>query len=194
MCQPLRGLPAFAGMTSEDCAMSRNHRDHDAEMGPDDDRGQDPRLAQAARATSYRAGEELLEIETTKITNVMEARRGRHACAGSWRRPVRPCRSARLLAVVAPDEVPDARDRRLCRRVVAVPSRQPKKRPKPRPCAARDRGRRPAPALPRTRRAATVSRSLLRARLRRRSQHLDVHPAGAGRRPADDRPGPAGAW
>ena len=40
----------------------------------------------------FAEGEELLEIETTKITNVMEAPAGA-PCGGSWRRRVRPCRS-----------------------------------------------------------------------------------------------------
>jgi pyruvate dehydrogenase E2 component (dihydrolipoamide acetyltransferase) len=55
----------------------------------------------------YRAGEELLEIETTKITNVMEAGE-----PGRLRRIVaRPGATlpiGALLAVAAPDEVPDA--------------------------------------------------------------------------------------
>jgi len=42
---------------------------------------------------SYRAGEELLEIETSKITNVFEAA-NRANCAASWRRKEPRCRSA----------------------------------------------------------------------------------------------------
>ena len=56
---------------------------------------------------SYRAGEELLEIETTKITNVFEAGE-----AGRLRRIVAVAGATlpvgALLAVTAPDSVPDA--------------------------------------------------------------------------------------
>src|SRR5256885_9081259 len=56
---------------------------------------------------SLAAGEELLEIETTKITNVYEASEG-----GTWRRIVAPAGATlpigALLAVAAPAEVPDA--------------------------------------------------------------------------------------
>src|SRR5688572_31260783 len=56
---------------------------------------------------SYRAGEELLEIETSKITNVFEASE-----PGKLRRIVAPEGATlpigALLAVVAPDSVPDA--------------------------------------------------------------------------------------
>src|SRR5260370_24339544 len=52
-------------------------------------------------------GEEILEIETTKITNVFEAPE-----AGTLRRIVAPARATlpggALLAVVAPEEVPDS--------------------------------------------------------------------------------------
>src|ERR1700675_3739330 len=55
----------------------------------------------------YRAGEELLEIETTKITNVMEAGE-----AGTLRRIVAAAGSTlpvgALLAVAAPESVPNA--------------------------------------------------------------------------------------
>jgi pyruvate dehydrogenase E2 component (dihydrolipoamide acetyltransferase) len=55
---------------------------------------------------SFAGGEELLEIETTKITNVMEAPAG-----GTLRRIVAPAGATlpvgALLAVVAPDEVAD---------------------------------------------------------------------------------------
>jgi pyruvate dehydrogenase E2 component (dihydrolipoamide acetyltransferase) len=55
---------------------------------------------------SFAAGEELLEIETTKITNVMEAPAG-----GTLRRIVAPAGATlpvgALLAVVAPEEVAD---------------------------------------------------------------------------------------
>ncbi|HTT79171.1 MAG TPA: acetoin dehydrogenase dihydrolipoyllysine-residue acetyltransferase subunit [Stellaceae bacterium] len=55
---------------------------------------------------AYRAGEELLEIETSKITNVMEASEG-----GRLRRIVAPEGTTLpvggLLAVAAPDSVPD---------------------------------------------------------------------------------------
>src|SRR5207302_7913977 len=55
---------------------------------------------------SFAEGEELLEIETTKITNVMEAPAG-----GTLRRIVAPAGATLpvggLLAVVAPDEVGD---------------------------------------------------------------------------------------
>jgi pyruvate dehydrogenase E2 component (dihydrolipoamide acetyltransferase) len=55
---------------------------------------------------SFAAGEELLEIETTKITNVMEA-----PAAGKLRRIVAPAGTTlpvgALLAVAAPEEVPD---------------------------------------------------------------------------------------
>ena len=53
-------------------ADERDHPDHDAEMGSDDDRGENPGWLKK-EGDSYRAGEELLEIETTKITNVFEA-------------------------------------------------------------------------------------------------------------------------
>src|SRR5437016_6926898 len=56
---------------------------------------------------SYRAGDELLEIETTKITNVMEAGE-----AGTLRRIVAAAGTTlpigALLAVAAPESVPDA--------------------------------------------------------------------------------------
>src|SRR5256885_16558307 len=56
---------------------------------------------------SYRAGEELLEIETTKITNVFEASE-----PGKLRRIVAASGATlpigALLAVAAPDSVPDA--------------------------------------------------------------------------------------
>src|SRR5438874_8153331 len=56
---------------------------------------------------TYRAGEELLEIETTKITNVMEAGE-----PGTLRRIVAASGATlpigALLAVAAPDSVPDA--------------------------------------------------------------------------------------
>src|SRR5712691_5901932 len=56
---------------------------------------------------SYRAGEELLEIETTKITNVFEAGE-----PGTLRRIVAAAGTTlpigALLAVAAPDGVPDA--------------------------------------------------------------------------------------
>ena len=62
------------------------------------------------------ASDELLEIETTKITNVMEAGE-----AGTLRRIVAPEGATLpiggLLAVVAPKDVADGRDRRLCRRL-----------------------------------------------------------------------------
>ncbi len=55
----------------------------------------------------FRAGEELLEIETTKITNVFEASE-----AGRLRRVVAPAGMTlpigALLAVAAPDGVPDS--------------------------------------------------------------------------------------
>ncbi len=69
--------------------------DHDAEMGFDHDRGKGRGLAQAAMAQHFAPGEEILEIETTKITNVLEMPRGRHVAARSWRRTAPPCRSAR---------------------------------------------------------------------------------------------------
>ena len=60
-----------------------------------------------AEGDSYRAGEELLEIETTKITNVMEAGE-----AGTLRRIVAADGATLpvggLLAVAAPESVPDA--------------------------------------------------------------------------------------
>jgi pyruvate dehydrogenase E2 component (dihydrolipoamide acetyltransferase) len=60
-----------------------------------------------AEGESYRAGEELLEIETTKITNVMEAGE-----AGLVRRIVAAAGATlpvgALLAVAAPESVPDA--------------------------------------------------------------------------------------
>src|ERR1051326_7946348 len=60
-----------------------------------------------AEGDSYRAGEELLEIETTKITNVMEAGE-----AGTLRRIVAADGATLpvggVLAVVAPESVPDA--------------------------------------------------------------------------------------
>ena len=56
---------------------------------------------------SYRAGEELLEIETSKITNVFEA-----SDAGKLRRIIAPEGTTlpigALLAVAAPDSVPDS--------------------------------------------------------------------------------------
>ena len=56
---------------------------------------------------SFKPGEELLEIETTKITNVFEASEG-----GTLRRIVAPAGATlpigALLAVAAPAEVPDA--------------------------------------------------------------------------------------
>src|SRR5216110_3103532 len=60
-----------------------------------------------AEGDSYRAGEELLEIETTKITNVMEAGE-----PGILRRIVAAAGATlpigALLAVAAPESVPDA--------------------------------------------------------------------------------------
>jgi pyruvate dehydrogenase E2 component (dihydrolipoyllysine-residue acetyltransferase) len=60
-----------------------------------------------AEGDTYRAGEELLEIETTKITNVMEAGEG-----GKLRRIVAAAGAVLpvggLLAVAAPEAVPDA--------------------------------------------------------------------------------------
>jgi len=60
-----------------------------------------------AEGDSYRAGEELLEIETSKITNVMEAGE-----AGTLRRIVAAAGATlpigALLAVAAPQSVPDA--------------------------------------------------------------------------------------
>src|SRR5438876_645010 len=55
----------------------------------------------------FAEGEELLEIETTKITNVLEASEG-----GTLRRIVAPAGATlpvgALLAVAAPEEVPEA--------------------------------------------------------------------------------------
>src|SRR5712692_3462141 len=60
-----------------------------------------------AEGDSYRAGEELLEIETTKITNVFEA-----SDPGTLRRIVAAEGATlpigALLAVAAPESVPDA--------------------------------------------------------------------------------------
>ena len=60
-----------------------------------------------AEGDAYRAGDELLEIETSKITNVMEASEG-----GTLRRIVAQADVTLpiggLLAVAAPDSVPDA--------------------------------------------------------------------------------------
>ena len=75
-------------------------------MGPDDDRGQGRAVAEAARRI-VRAGEELLEIETSKITNVVEA-----DAAGTLTRIVAPEGTTlpigALLAVIAPPDTPAA--------------------------------------------------------------------------------------
>ena len=121
-------------------------------------------------------GTEIVEIETSKITNVMEAGE-----TGTMRRIVAEAGATlpigALIAVVALPEVHRRRDRRLCRRV-----RSPRRR-------GRSRGRRPGAAIRRGRRAAAaLSRTRRRRRpdrvdpwLWRRPQHLDVRAAGAGR-------------
>ena len=71
-------------------------------MGPDHDRRKGRGLAQA-RGAGFRAGEEILEIETTKITNTVEAE-----WAGTLRRIVAAAGATlpvgALLAVSAPKE------------------------------------------------------------------------------------------
>ena len=137
----------------------------------------------------FAEGEELLEIETTKITNVFEAPTG-----GTLRRivrpPARPCRSA-----VARRSRPRGGDGEP-RSTISSPGLRP-------PADGRSRERKPkqqsrekwrspaAPALSRARRGRQRP-GLAGARLWRRSQHLDVHPACSGRGKAGRRGGFAG--
>ena len=99
---------------------------------------------------SYRAGEELLEIETTKITNVFEASE-----PGMLRRIVAASGATlpigALLAVRRRPKRARQRDRRLCRRVRRARTGPEDAGRGGRDRAARHRGRRPAPARPRYR-------------------------------------------
>ena len=120
-------------------------------------------------------------------------RRRAAPCGASWRRPARPCRSARCSRWWLPTRCRTPRSTRLSPGF-AVPEAvgrggSGRRRRK----AARHRGRRPAPALSRARRGRRRP-GLLRARLWRRSQYLDVHPARSGRRTARHRAGSAGPW
>ena len=96
----------------------------------------------------YRAGEELLEIETTKITNVFEASEPgilrRIVAASGTTLPI-----GALLAVSAPPERARQRDRRLCRRVCRAGTGSADAAAEADEAgAARDRGRRAAAARP----------------------------------------------
>ena len=176
--------------------MTDNHRDHDAEMGPDDDRGQGPRLAQAARATLIARARNCWRSRPPR--SPMCSRRGE---AGTLRRIVAPDGATlpigALLAVAGPDSVPDAEiDAFVAGFAVPEPAAEDAARGRCR-SAARHRGRRPAAALSSILGEGDGAPVRAGARLRRRPQHLDVHPAGAGRSDAAsialDLPGHGGA-
>ncbi len=145
-----------------------------------------------AEGDSYRAGEELLEIETTKITNVIEAGE-----PGTLRRIVAAAGATlpigALLAVAAPASVPDAE---IDAFVAAFVAPEPAAAEAAEDSALAPReieagGKAAAPARPRRRRGHAGRAG---TRLRRRPQQLDVHPAGPRRGPARGRARPAGAW
>ncbi len=138
------------------------------------------------------AGDELLEIETTKITNVMEAGE-----TGMLRRIVAPAGASLavggLLAVLAPPEVAAAAIEAFIAGFAAPE------------IAGEHAAEADAPALREIEIGGRRLRYLeigsgdgppvvLIHGFRRRSQHLDVHAARAGRRAARHRPGSAGAW
>jgi pyruvate dehydrogenase E2 component (dihydrolipoamide acetyltransferase) len=139
---------------------------------------------------SYRAGEELLEIETSKITNVFEASE-----PGKLRRIIAPEGATlpigALLAVAAPDSVPDAEIEAFVAGFVM---------PEPEAAAAAEDGGwapRDIEAGGRRLRILDVGAGdgvpvVAGARLRRRPQRLDVQPAVPGRAPPSRRARPAG--
>ena len=114
-------------------------------------------LAEAARRSALPPGEELLEIETTKITNVVEA-----DAAGTLRRIVAPEGATlpigALLAVIAPPEMPEAEIDAFVARFRRGRASRSGRRMRQRWRRARCEVARPAPALSRTRRAATACR------------------------------------
>ena len=125
----------FAGMTSE-VDDDRHHRDHDAEMGPDDDRGHGRGLAQAAGPALCRGRGDPRDRDP-KITNVVEAPSG-----GTLRRIVAPAGATlpvgALLAVMAARRGAGSRDRRVRRRVRRRRTRRPARKRKPKAVKPRD--------------------------------------------------------
>ena len=99
----------------------------------------------------FAEGEEILEIETPKITNVLEA-----SSAGTLRRVVATAGTTLpvggLLAVVAADEVPEAEIDAFVAGFEVPETVGRRGSGSRRSKAARHRGWRPSPALPRARR------------------------------------------
>ena len=130
--------------------MSGRHPAHrHAQMGPGDAGGHARAPGTSTTATTIAKGQEIMDIETSKIANVFESPARGRAPPPAGRATARRCRSARLLGVVADPSVAGRRDRRLRRRLPGEFKRQPPRRPRPSgPEPETRRGRRPAAPLP----------------------------------------------
>ena len=146
-------------------------------------------VEEGARSTR---GDEILDIETSKIANVFES-----PVAGPLRRRLvgegETVPVGALLGVVADSCGAGGRARRLRRRVPGGVRGARRRGRRDRARAGDDRGRRPAAALPGDGRGRGAA-GRVHPRLRRRPLQLAVQPGGAGREPRDLRARPAGPW
>ena len=192
---PPRPPPRTRNGTTAD---ERDHPDHDAEMGSDDDRGKSPRLAEeGGRQLSRRRG--IARNRDDKDHQRLRGERTRHVAPHRRRfgRDLADRRAAR-----------GRRRRPACPTARSTPlspgSSRPNRPPKPTAGEADEAAPREIDAGGRRLRVLDIGDGEGRAdragaRVRRRPQRLDVQSAGAGRRTigqwaARRRDRPAGAW
>jgi pyruvate dehydrogenase E2 component (dihydrolipoamide acetyltransferase) len=123
-------------------------------------------------------GDEVLDVETDKISSGVEAR-STARCAGKSRRKARRCRSARCSAW-SPQRCERRRHRRGDRRIPARFRAERGRRRRGRPAAREGADRRAHAAVPEARRRLGHA-GRADSRLRRRSEQLAVQPRGTGR-------------